>query len=204
MPWWWWTLPPYHGQRASCTLPLTVSCRAISRMRVTDKPSRMARRAWVLGQPRRSAVARLVTSNNTALAEVPSPPHVLMAKGEKPHPLTSQGGHPPAPSWSPPGCNAAWHSPPRADAVLAPPGGCRRNPLPHGAHVTTGEVECPQAAGLQHIAPPSLPQCRTGRTSRGRHSGRHCGVGCCRFDRNTPSGRRTGQSTHGTVGTQVG
>ena len=44
------------------------------------------------GHPRRSAVALFVTSNSTAFAEVPRPPHVLSAKGEKPHPLASHGG----------------------------------------------------------------------------------------------------------------
>ena len=52
---------------------LTESCLATSLMSVTDKPSRISKRACVLGQLRRFTVARLVTSKSTAFADEPRP-----------------------------------------------------------------------------------------------------------------------------------
>ena len=65
------------GQSASCTLPFTDSCRATSLIKTTERASLISRRAWVLGHPRRSAVARLVTSKRIALAEDQGSPLVL-------------------------------------------------------------------------------------------------------------------------------
>ena len=66
----------------------------MSRISVTDRPSRISLRAWTFGHPWRSASALFVTSKSlsNAFAELPRPPHVLVAKGKNPNPFSSHGG----------------------------------------------------------------------------------------------------------------
>jgi len=63
---------PHHVKRRSSTLPFAL-------ISVTDRPWRMVSMAWSFAHPRRSDVARCVTSKMTDLAEEPKPPHVVNA-----------------------------------------------------------------------------------------------------------------------------
>jgi len=94
----WWSVcgngswVSHHVKRRLSTRPFTDRCWAVCPNHITDRPRRMVPMAWVFAHPRRSAVARCVTSKSRDLAEEPKPPHVVKVNGEKPHPFTSHTG----------------------------------------------------------------------------------------------------------------